>query len=117
MRGTLHFVAAEDNGRMLALLTPRIIARNARRYRELELNESIFTQASDLFITALQDGKRLTRAELMTVLAQAGISPEGQRGYHILGWLAQTGLICFGPKQGKTETFVLLDEWVPAERL
>ena len=32
---------------------------------------------------------------------------------HILWWLAHAGLICCGPRAGKQQTFVLLDEWVP----
>jgi hypothetical protein len=51
---------------------------------------------------------------MMDVLEQAGIATANQRGYHLLGWAAQTGLLCFGPVQGKQQTFVLLDEWVPA---
>ena len=36
MRGTLHFVAAQDVRWLLALLTPRVIAQSAGRYRQLE---------------------------------------------------------------------------------
>ena len=39
-----------------------------------------------------------------------------QRGLHIVGHLAREGLICFGPREGKQPTFVLLDEWVPATK-
>src|SRR5437773_964288 len=35
MRGTLHFVSLADIHWMLALVAPRIIASNARRYRQL----------------------------------------------------------------------------------
>ena len=50
---------------------------------------------------------------MLNVLEETDISTKGQRGYHILGWAAQNGLICFGPRQGKQHTFVLLDEWLP----
>jgi hypothetical protein len=50
------------------------------------------------------------------VLERARISTEGQRGYHVLWRMAQEGLLCFGPVQGKQQTFVLLEEWVPAAR-
>ena len=46
----------------------------------------------------------------------AGVSVESQRGYQILWYLAQTGTLCFGPPQPGQQTFVLLDEWVPAPR-
>ncbi len=32
---------------------------------------------------------------------------------HLLCRLAQDGVLCFGPREGKRPTFVLLDEWVP----
>jgi hypothetical protein len=53
---------------------------------------------------------------MMRVLEEAGIGTENQRGYHILWYVAQSGLICLGPMQGKQQTFVLLDEWVPNPR-
>ena len=37
-------------------------------------------------------------------------------GLQILGYWAQEGLICLGPRQGKQSTFVLLEEWVPDSR-
>lgn len=118
MRGTLHFVAPEDARWMLALLTPRIIAKAAPRHQQLELDEAAFARAEALFAAALRGGRQLTRNEMMAVLEQGGIVTVGQRGYHILGWAAQNGLICFGPRQGKQDTFVWLDEWLPAgERL
>jgi hypothetical protein len=113
MRGTLHFVAPEDVRWMLTLLTPRIMARAERRHKQLELDSATFARSEVLVTKALQGGKRLTRPEMMAVLEQGGISTSGQRGYHILQWAGQSGLICFGPRQGKQETFVLLDEWLP----
>lgn len=116
MRGTLHFVAPADVRWMLRLLTPRVIANSARRYAQLELDEAIFAQSQAIFTKALAGGKQLTRVAMMEVLEGAGIATANQRGYHILGWAAQTGLICFGPMAGKQPTFVLLDEWIPTSK-
>jgi len=116
MRGTIHFVVAENAKWMLELSAPRSLTADRLRLRQLELDERILARCSDLFHAALQGGKRLTRAGMMQLLADAQISPAGQRGYHILWYLAQTGLICFGPMQGKEQTFVLLNEWVPDAR-
>ncbi|MFN8454889.1 MAG: winged helix DNA-binding domain-containing protein [Anaerolineae bacterium] len=113
MRGTLHFVAAEDARWMLQLLTPRVIAQTAGRSRQLELDEATFARSKELFAQALQGGKQLTRDEMLQVLERGGVSPAGQRGYHILARSAQDGLICFGVPQGKQQTFTLLDEWLP----
>jgi hypothetical protein len=114
MRGTLHCVAADDVRWLLALLTPRILAGSARRHQQLELDAAVFARSEALFTAALQGGNQLTRADMMAVLERGGVTPAGQRGYHILAWAAQTGLVCFGPRQGKQDSFVLLDEWLPA---
>ncbi|MGD2148369.1 MAG: winged helix DNA-binding domain-containing protein [Anaerolineae bacterium] len=113
MRGTLHFVARSDVRWILALLAPRIIAQSARRYRHLDLDERAFADSYEALARALEGGKRSARAELLGVLEQAGIAINGQRGYHILRRAALDGLICLGPMQGRQQTYVLLDEWVP----
>jgi len=114
MRGTLHFVAAADVRWMLELLTPRIVAGNARRlHRQYGLDEATFARSKDLFARALEGGKQLTRNAMYEVLESGAISTADQRGLHILSRLAQDGLICFGAREGKQQTFALLDEWAP----
>jgi hypothetical protein len=117
MRGTLHFVAAEDVRWMLGLLAPRSLASSLGRLRALELDQAVFNRSRDLFIAALSGGKQLRREAMLELLASANISPGGQRGIHILGRLAQEGLICFGAREGKQHTFALLEEWVPQAML
>ena len=117
MRGTLHFVAAADIRWMLELLTPRIVAGAAQRlFREAELDEATFSRSKKLFARALQGGGKLTRPAMYKVLEQDGISTSNYRGLHILGRLAQDGFICFGSREGKQQTFALLDEWAPNAR-
>jgi hypothetical protein len=111
-RGTLHFVAAADVRWMLELLTPRIVRRSAGRFRQLDLDDDTFARSRDLFIHALQGRKQLSRDAMYQVLESAHISTAGQRGIHILWRLAQEGLICFGTREGKQQTFALLAEWV-----
>lgn len=116
MRGTLHFVPAEDAQWMLKLSEERMIASDKRRQAQLELDYATLERAGRLFSSALQGGQRLTRPEMMKLLENAGISTSGQRGYHILWYSSQIGLICLGPLEKKQQTFVLLDEWVPSPR-
>lgn len=113
MRGTLHFIAAEDARWMLNLLTPRIIAGTATRQKNLNLNSEIFDACKKLFIKVMAGGKRFTRREMIALLESKDISTANQRGYHILGRLAQEGVICFGPMRNKQQTFVLLNDWLP----
>lgn len=116
MRGTLHFVAAADVRWMLRLLTPRVRAGAGGRHRQLELDEATFARSETLFRRALDGGRQLTRGAMRDVLEAGGVSTAGQRGIHILGHLAQKGVLCHGAREGKQQTFVLLDEWVPESR-
>ena len=116
MRGTLHFLAAEDVHWLLALLTPRILARAAARERQLELDAATFDRARELFSAALVGGRRLTRPDAMALLEAGGVSAADQRGYHIVWRLAQEGLLVVGPMESRQQTFRLLAEWVPAEK-
>jgi Winged helix DNA-binding domain len=114
MRGTLHFVAAEDARWMLELMTPRIVARNANRLQQqYDLDDAVFAQSKEVLIRVLQGGKQLLRDALYRALEAEHISASNHRGLHILWRLAQEGLICFGTREGKQQTFVLLDEWAP----
>lgn len=113
MRGTLHFVAPKDVRWMLRYLTPRVMIRAAGVYRQSGLEKKDFTKSAKLFEKALEGGKQLTRDEMYDVLERGKISTANTRGLHILGNLAQKGLICFGARKGKQQTFALLEEWVP----
>ncbi len=117
MRGTLHFVAAEDARWMLELLAPRVLARHrARLQRDFELDPRTLRRSHTLIERAMQGGNALTRPELYATLEKAGISTTASRGLHILFALAHQHLICFGPRRGKQPAFVLLDEWLPATK-
>ncbi|HKI03764.1 MAG TPA: winged helix DNA-binding domain-containing protein [Thermoanaerobaculia bacterium] len=119
MRGTLHFVAAADARWMLELMTPRVVASQAARHqREYGLDAAIYSKSRDVLTRALEGGKQLSRNAMYQALEDGHVSAAGQHGIHILWRLAQEGLICFGAREGKQKTFVLLDEWVPgAKRL
>ena len=116
MRGTIHFVPAEDVKWMLQLSAPRMLAGVRGRQAQLGLDPAVLERSRQIFYDALHGGRRLTRAEMLATLERAGIPTQSQRGYHILWYAAQTGLICMGPMHKKAQTFVLLDEWVPGSR-
>jgi hypothetical protein len=114
LRGTLHFVAAEDVRWLIGLLAPRTLQRNAARLRrDFGIDHTLITRASKIVKAALSGGYLLTRTALYEQLDARGIETSQQRGMHILWWLALEGLICCGPRAGKQHTFALLDEWVP----
>lgn len=116
MRGTLHFVAAEDARWMVRLSSARVLASGRRRRDQLGLDEATLRHAMQQFETALADEQRLTRSAMMDLLEKAGIAVSGQRGYHLLVYAALNGLICLGPMQDRQQTFVLLEDWAPRAR-
>ena len=116
LRGTLHFVAPEDVRWMLTHFAPRTIARAALRFRQLELDERTFARAAAVFVKALHGGRAVSRPRLYELLERAGIATRDNRGLHILWRCAHDRLICFGAREGKQQTFALLDEWVPPAR-
>lgn len=113
LRGTIHWVAAEDVWWMLNHFAQRVIATRAARYRELELDAETFAKSGKVLEQSLQGGRSLRREAVYAELAAVGISSKNGRGMHILGYHAHAGLICFGPYALKQPTFVLLEEWVP----
>lgn len=116
MRGTLHFVAAEDARWMTRLLTPRVIAGARSRFRQLELDDAVFARCARVAERTLVGGKRVRRDAMYEVWNAHGIDTSESRGLHILGYLAQTGVLCFGPREGKQHTLTLLEEWLPTMR-
>lgn len=116
MRGTLHFVPAQDAAWMLRLTATRMIAKDARRQQQLALDGSILSRCEAIIIAKLEGNNRLTRPQLFAVLEAAGISTDKQRGYHILWYLAQVGIIYISATVDKQPTFGLLDECAPNAR-
>ena len=116
MRGTLHLVPADDLGWMLELTAPRALRSAASRRAALGIAEADTERAREIAVASLSGGRSLTRAAILASIAAGGVSAEGQRGYHLLWYLAQTGTLVLGAARGRQQTFTLLDEWVRAPR-
>jgi hypothetical protein len=115
MRGTLHLVAAEDLGWLVQTLAPRVLRASIRRRSDLGLDEAVLERGRELSVEAL-DGPGLRRGELLAYWDGHGLSTSGQRGYHLLGYLAQTGTLCLGPLQDGEQRVVLVEQWIPRPR-
>ncbi len=116
MRGTLHLVAPEDLGWMLSLTTERLVKASTARRAALELDDHQLGRAREATVAALTGGRAFRRERMHDIFAQVGISPDGQRGYQVLWYLAQTGTLCFGPPDGTQQTFALASEWIASPR-
>ncbi len=116
MRGTLHFVLAEDLPWMLDLTTERLLAAAASRRAQLGLDMAIIEHAGQLATDALAGGRQLPRTALLAIWDEAGLLTVKQRSYHFIWHLAQTGTLCYGPVRDGEQHIALLDEWVPHPR-
>lgn len=112
MRGTLHFVAADDLGWMLGLTGARMLQTAAGPRRQLGLTDDDFQRAEGIARARLTGGGQAARADLLAALESDGVSIDGQRGYHILGQLAQLGILVLAGR----DSWALLEEWVPTPR-
>jgi len=113
MRGTLHMVAAEDAGWLVALLGPGFAAGNRRRRLQLGLDDDRCERALAALPAVLAAGP-LSRADLVAGLAAEGIEipPQGQAPAHLVGYAAMRGLVCRGPDlAGDEASYVLLEDW------
>ena len=100
---------------MLDLCAPRTLARNAQRLkREYGIDSRVVARSRKVLTDALRGGSSLSRPELYRRLEGARIATGAGRGLHLLWWHANEGLICLGPRAGKQQTFVLMEEWLPA---
>jgi len=116
MRGTLHLVPGPDLAWMLGLTTPRLWAGAATRRRDLGLDEATIERSRTVAEDALSGGRELTRAGFLALLESHGIATDGQRGYHLIWHLAQSGTLCWGRQLDAQQMLVLLAEWVPRPR-
>jgi hypothetical protein len=113
MRGTLHVLAATDARWMIELLAPKAAASATSRLRAMGIDDAVLANARRALIANLEGGRHLTRPAAYRVLERARIPTARARGLLILWRLAHDGLVCFGARQGKQQTLVLLEEWLP----
>jgi len=109
MRRTWQFVSAKDLRWMLDLVAPRLIARSAGRYRQLELDAATFERSAAILSKILDSGHALTREEIRSAFERAGISADGPRLSHLLVRAELDGLICSGSRRGSHHTYGLLE--------
>lgn len=114
MRGTIHWVPAEDARWMCELFAAPRSTSLATRFAQLGMTDGDVELAGRLFEEHLREP--MSRPDVATLLVQHGIDPTGQRSYHLIGYHCMTGLICQGPLIGKQPSFVLIDAWVPHSR-
>lgn len=115
LRGTWHFLAADDAPWILALMGPRLASIYASYFRKFDLSTRVLAKCYDALNQALAGGSQLTRDELKEALEKKKIHTEGMRLNFILLRSALDQVICGGPRRQKQFTFVSFNEWLPAK--
>lgn len=114
MRGTIHWVPAEDARWMCELLAAPRSTTLATRFARLGITEADVELSGRLFEEHLR--QPMSRPDVAALLVAHGIDPTDQRSYHLISHHCMSGLICQGPLLGKQPSFVLIDAWVPHSR-
>jgi hypothetical protein len=112
MRGTIHLVASEDAGWLHDLLAPLARPAEHRVLDGLGVPREARARAVGTISRALADHGPMTRAELCAELERKGIDTSGRRAAHLPRLAALDGHLCFGPRRGGKDTYVLIDDWL-----
>ncbi|MEO1516010.1 MAG: winged helix DNA-binding domain-containing protein [Bacteroidota bacterium] len=116
LRPTWHFVAPDDIRWMLALTAPRIKSQIRSRRKELDITPQLLAHSQDSMAQAIEQRGHLSRDELDTVLAEAGIKVDKSQLYHLLLGAELDALICSGAPRGKVQTYALMTERVKGQQ-
>lgn len=114
-RGTLHLVAPQDVRWILDLQSERVLGLYTAMLKNTGLDTALMNKCLKIITRALEGGKGLTRNEIRDLLEQKKITTK-DRLYYILVYGSLKQLLCHGPRKSKEFSFVLMDEWVPAQK-
>ena len=114
MRGTLHLCAADDLRWLMAVFGPAVNQFGASRRKNLGLDDATCARAVAVIRKALASGP-MARRQIRERLVSAGVvaEPVGQLVLHLLYHAASLGIVCSGPRMGRDDSFVLVNDWVP----
>ena len=113
LRPTWHFVAAEDVRWVLATTAGRVHQINAPSARKRGLGAAELDRGARALADALAGGTVLTRAELVPVLADAGLPTEQLDVVLLVMHAELEQVLVSGPMRGAAHTYALLDDRAP----
>jgi Winged helix DNA-binding domain len=117
MRGTLHFIPAEDHAWLVPLRKDRVEQRSHLRFRQMGMRLDEATKAARMIVRMLEREGPLTRPEIAERIEARGVRlKDPQVSYHLLFLLAGAGKIVRGPDRGRNPTYVLTRDWIRKSR-
>ena len=108
LRPTWHFVDPADVHWLQALTGPRVERLMNTTNRTIDLTVDTVRRGVGVVAEALADGQVLTRAELGSRLADAGVPTTGQALAHVVMQAEIESLVVNGPMRGRQHTYRLL---------
>jgi Winged helix DNA-binding domain len=113
MRGTLHFIAAEDHAWLVPLRRDRVEQRSHLRFRQMGMQLDEAKKALRMIPRMLEREGPLTRPEIADRLESKGVGlKHPQISYHLLFLAAGAGTIVRGPDRSQRPTYVLTRDWI-----
>jgi hypothetical protein len=113
MRGTLHFIAAEDHAWLVPLRKDRVEQRSHLRFRQMGMPVDQAPKAVRMITRMLEREGPLTRPQIADRLESKGVRmKDPQISYHLLFLAAGAGTIVRGPDRGQRPTYVLTRDWI-----
>ena len=113
LRPTWHLVLPEDIRWLLELTGPRVKAQLAAYDRREGVTQELLAQSRRVLAAELASGTERTRPQLSGALARAGIRVTGLLVGRLLMHAELDGLIASGARQGRQQTYALLDARAP----
>jgi len=114
LRTTWHFVLPDELRWLQQVTAPRVIAGSQPRLRQLGMTPELMARCHGLIAGALAGGGRMSRRQIASLLAAAGVAVDGAALAHVLMHAELGCLLCSGGLDGKQHTYALVDERVPA---
>ncbi len=113
-RGTLHLVRSVDYWMLHRLTTPQLETGCSRRLAQEGIPPAEADRAARLIERFLASDGPLTRAQLASRLAAAGVRTQGQALVFVLYLASLRGISVRGPMTGKQHAYVLARDWLGA---
>jgi hypothetical protein len=115
LRGTLHFLPANDVRWMLSLVAPSFKSRVAKEFQSLGLDDATLAKIFKATEEVLA-GKALNRKDFLEALAAKGVNVEGRNAGLIMYCTALEGFLCVA-QSGKQDSYSLLAECAPKQTI
>lgn len=112
MRGTMHYLAADDVPWLVPLYEDAAVRWGTRRLAQLGIEKRAQERALDEISKALQPGEPVTRNELAARIERRKVALNPSTRIHVFRLATMRRIACQGPNIGGRPTLVREDAWL-----